>query len=69
MYYQKFNTGPNAPYRYIHQYMTNISAPASESLSTYESYSELKLLNKAYVFKIPVYKSMPTYFTSHPPVN
>ena len=70
MYYQKFNTGPNAKSpRYTHQYMTNILAPASESLSTYNSYSSLKLLDKAYVFKIPVYNSMPTEFTTHPPVK
>ena len=70
LYYQKFNTGPNASaIRYTHQYMTNILAPASESLSTYDSYSELGLLNKAYVFKIPVYNSMPTWFTTHPPVK
>ena len=70
LYYQKFNTGPNATAtRYTHQYMTNILAPASESLSTYNSYSNLKLLDKAYVFKIPVYNSMPTEFTTHPPVK
>ena len=70
LYYQKFNTGPNATsIRYTHQYMTNILAPASESLSTYDSYSELKLLDKAYVFKIPVYNSMPSWFTSHPLVK
>ena len=70
MYYQKFNTGPNTSYyRYTHQYMTNILAPASESLSTYDSYSSLGLLDKAYVFKIPVYNSMPTNPTTHPPVK
>jgi len=70
MYYQKFNTGPNATTnRYTHQYMTNILAPASESLTTYESYNSLNILNNAYVFKIPVYNSMPTEFTTHPPVK
>ena len=70
LYYQKFNTGPNATAnRYTHQYMTNILAPASESLTTYESYSDLKILNKEYVFKIPVYNSMPTEFTTHPQVK
>ncbi len=70
LYYQKFNTGPNATAtRYTHQYMENIMAPAGESLSTYETYSKLKLLNKAYVFKIPVYNSMPTQFTTHPPIK
>ena len=67
MYYQKFNTSPNAYYsKYTHQYMTNILAPAGESLSTYESYSNLKIINKGYVFKIPVYTNMPTNHTTHP---
>ncbi len=66
MYYQKFNTSPRATSpKYTHQYMTNILAPAGESLSTYESYSNLGL-NKAYVFKIPVYNNMPVNNTTHP---
>lgn len=70
MYYQKFNTGPNNYYpKYAHQYMTNILAPASESLSTYRSYTDLNILNQAFVFKIPVYSSMPLQITTHPPVN
>lgn len=70
MYYQKFNTGPNATAtRYTHQYMTNILAPASESLSTYESYKSLGLLDKGYVFKIPVYNSTPNTLVTHPPVK
>ena len=70
MYYQKFNTGPNNYYnKYTHQYMTNILAPASESLSAYSTYNNLKIINKAYVFKIPVYNSMPTESTTHPQVK
>ena len=70
MYYQKFNTGPDAIYSsFTHQYMTNILAPASESLSTYYSYDDLNILQKALVFKIPVYDDMPTEITSHPPVG
>ena len=67
MYYQKFNTSPKASApTYTHQYMTNILAPAGESLSTYESYYDLKLISKGYVFKIPVYKNMPSDYTMHP---
>lgn len=70
MYYQKFNTGPNNYYdKYTHQYMTNILAPASESLSSYRSYSNLGILDKPYVFKIPVYSSMPSQNTTHPQVK
>lgn len=67
MYYQKFNTSPNSKYnKFTHQYMTNILAPAGESLSTYDSYNNLKIINKSYVFKIPVYNSMPTSSIIHP---
>ena len=70
MYYQKFNTGPNATNNsFAHQYMTNILAPASESLSTYYSYDDLNILKKSLVFKIPVYKNMPNELISHPPVE
>jgi len=70
MYYQKFNTSPNSSYNlFTHQYMTNILAPSSESLSTYYSYEDQGLINKALVFKIPVYDSMSSYPTSHPIAN
>ena len=65
LFYQKFNVGPNTAQKYTHQYMTNIIAPASESLSTYY----LNNNSTAYVFKIPVYEDMPTEHTSHPPVG
>ena len=64
LFYQKFNVGPRNYYnKYTHQYMTNILAPASESLSSYRSYSSI--LVKPYTFKIPVYKNMPIT-TTHP---
>lgn len=71
LYYQKFDVDSNTTYydRYSHQYMTNILAPASESLSTYRSYKSLGILNKKLVFKIPVFNSMPTSMTSHPVVK
>lgn len=71
LYYQKFDVDSNTTYydRYSHQYMTNILAPASESLSAYRSYKNLGILNKKLVFKIPVYNSMPTAMTSHPVVQ
>lgn len=65
LFYQKFNVGPKTNNKYTHQYMTNIIAPASESLSTYY----LDNNSTQYVFKIPVYNNMPTNPTSHPPVN
>lgn len=46
---------------YTHQYMTNVRAPSSEAISTYQSLSEIGELEKTYVFYIPVYKNMPEY--------
>ncbi len=70
MFYQKFNVSPNTPFgKYTNQYMTNILAPASESLSTHDSYVSQNVINNGYVFKIPVYTNMPTEFTAHPPVS
>ena len=43
---------------YSHQYMTNIMAPASEGLLTYNAYKNSDSLNKELVFTIPVYKNM-----------
>ena len=55
LYFQKFNV-VTAPF-YSHQYMTNIMAPSSESLTMKKAYSDN--LNIALVFRIPVYKNMP----------
>ncbi len=70
IYYQKFNTKYGATYNaYIHQYMTNILAPASESLSTYGSYIDSGLLETAYTFYIPVYNNIPNDYTIMPPIG
>lgn len=60
IYLEKFNVYKNSPYGlYNHQYMQNIQAPASESSSTKKMYANAGSLNSAFVFKIPVYNSMP----------
>ncbi len=70
LYFQKFNTKNGASYAsYTHQYMTNIIAPASESLSAYYAYDEINMLDTAWTFYIPVYKSMPNSPTAHPPIG
>lgn len=58
LYLQKWDVvGPD----YVnHQYMQNIQAPMTESSKTYKGYNNLSLINNAFVFKIPVYKNMPT---------
>ena len=65
LYYQKFNVGPNSYYsKYTNQYMTNVSAAASESLSTYQTYTANGIKNVT--FYIPIYNNLPTNFTALP---
>lgn len=60
IYLEKFNVDVNSPHGlYNHQYMQNIQAPASESLSAKKMYSGAGSLNSSFVFKIPVYQNMP----------
>ena len=42
-----------------YQYQTNILAPRSESIISYNAYKKLNLLNTAFTFYIPVYNNMP----------
>lgn len=64
-YLQKFNVVPtNVTKLYLHQYMTNIAAPSSESKTAYTSYKNLNLLNSAFTFNIPVYYNMDNSITN-----
>lgn len=67
LYFQKFNTGPSGNYN--NQFMTNVTAPASEAISTYDSYNEIGITSKGLSFKIPVYKNMPSNATTLPPLG
>lgn len=59
-YLQRFNVNPNSTNNpYEHQYMTNLTATASIAYSTYQSYKSNGVLDRAYVFTIPVFKNMP----------
>ena len=58
-YYQRFNVRNGAAKAGTHQYMTNIMAPYSEALATYDSYSKYGILNQPLVFEIPIYEGMP----------
>ena len=68
-YFQKFDISPSSKSSYTNQYMTNIIAPASESLSTYESRTETNIMNTAFVFSIPVFSDLPTAFTMLQPIG
>lgn len=60
IYFKKFNTHPNSGYNaFSHQYQTNVTAPTSEAITTYEAYKNMNLLNTAFVFDIPIYQNMP----------
>lgn len=62
LYYQKFNTGPNAYYdSFTHQYQTNVQAPATEGNIAYNSYKDSDVLNLPFIFEIPIYNNMPDY--------
>ena len=64
LYYQKFNVSPDSePYstKYLHQYMTNIQAPATEGNQNYNSYKEAEILTNPFIFEIPVYNNMPDF--------
>lgn len=65
LYTQKFNV-TNTGSLFSHQYMTNVQAPAVECLTNYNAYLNNNLLNSTMVFKIPVYKNMPSQAVSKP---
>ena len=59
IYFQKFNVYPTTiSSRYLHQYMTNIQAPVSESSILYNAYKSAGLLNSSFTFYIPVYNGL-----------
>ena len=59
LYYQRFNVRNGAAKVGTHQYMTNIMASYSESISTKNSYTKYGVNKQALVFEIPIYNSMP----------
>lgn len=60
VYFQRFNVANGASKVGTHQYMTNISACYTESISTKNSYSAYGITNESLVFIIPVYSNMPS---------
>lgn len=56
IYYEKFDMVTP----YTHQYMTNVLAPRSESSTASAAYSDDTKQSTAIVFKIPVYRDMPS---------
>ena len=56
LYYQKFNVVNK---NWNHQYMANITAPATESSHIKKTYSDLGILDNSFTFIIPYYRNMP----------
>lgn len=63
IYYQRFNVANGNSNVAVHQYMTNIQAPYSESYTTSLSYKSYKITDEPLVYEIPVYSSMPAATT------
>jgi beta-N-acetylglucosaminidase len=59
-YFQKFNLASTATKGTWHQYTTNISALVSPAVSTYNAYKNYGLIEKDFVFAIPIYSGIPT---------
>ncbi len=63
LYLQKWDLVGNL---YTHQYMTNITAPKSETASIYNAYTAGLILNNDLIFNIPVFLDMPLTQASLP---
>ncbi len=60
LYLQKFDVDDTHYGLYWHQYMQNIQAATSESLSVQQTYKNLSMTNASIAFKIPVFNNMPS---------
>ena len=59
-YLQKFDVDASYNGLYWHQYMQNLLAADSEGKSVRKSYTEMGTIDNSFVFKVPVYKNMPS---------
>ncbi len=65
MYLNKFDVEAKGG-TLTHQYMQNIEAPHSESMSMYNKLKDTGILNNSLTFVIPVFLNMPNYATTEP---
>lgn len=66
-YLQKFNVDNGSESVATHQYMTNIMAPYSESLTVFNNYESYGILDETLTFLIPIYNNMPASAWPAPP--
>ena len=66
LYLEKFNVANGKYANYTHQYMQNIEAPYYEASNIYKAYQKAGVLERRFVFKIPVYENMPALACAQP---
>lgn len=68
LYYQKWDISPASKTRYTHQYMANITAPATEALKTAQVYKKMTTIyDQKLTFQIPVFtEGLPNEVQTHP---
>lgn len=59
-YLQKFDVDASYHGLYWHQYMQNLLAADNEASNIRNSYNSMGVINNSFVFKVPVYESMPS---------
>lgn len=70
LYLQKFHVVDNSSSElFWHQYMTNVLAPYSESVSIYNGYVKTGILSGSMTFIIPVYNNMPEIPAQSPAIK
>ncbi len=57
-YLKKYNVNPSTNNMYNHQYMANITAPSSESITTYNAYNKNGFLDLPFEFSLPIFNNM-----------
>ena len=60
LYLQKFDVDNSDGNLYWHQYMQNLLAADNEGKSVKRGYANMGVLNNSFLFRVPVYKSMPS---------
>lgn len=62
LYFQKFDVIDNEDGLYMHQYAQNISMAYTEGARYFSGYASIDMLDKPFIFLIPVYDDMPSEF-------
>lgn len=66
LYLQKFDVDSRSNGVFWHQYMQNIQAPSTEAEKVFQAYKKSGLLQQAFIFRIPIYSSIPSAISPLP---